>query len=87
MRSELRAHGHEAEATGLRAKLEARLDELGLALPDVANIAASATPPAPGRELPAECRACLGPVRSDEVEWIDDSSATCAYCGSTLKAV
>jgi hypothetical protein len=84
IQSELRAHGHEAEAKSLRAKLEARLDELGLALSDVE---ASATPPAPQRELPAECHACLGPVRSDEVEWIDDSSATCAYCGSTLQAI
>lgn len=84
IKSELRAHGHEAEAESLRAKLEARLDELGLALPD---FQASATPPTPRRELPAECHACLGPVRSDEVEWIDDNSATCAYCGSTLKAV
>lgn len=37
-------------------------------------------------QLPAQCPHCLGPVRSDEVEWIDNRSAACAYCGGTIRA-
>ena len=36
--------------------------------------------------LPAKCPSCNGPVRSDEVTWIDDRSAECIYCGSTIRA-
>ena len=44
---------------------------------------ASTAAEAPPR-LPAECPNCAGPVRSDEVEWIDAVSAACTYCGSVL---
>jgi hypothetical protein len=49
---------------------------------------AEATPqqPAVRKDLPGECPQCGGIVRTDEVEWIDDSSAVCDYCGSILKA-
>jgi len=36
--------------------------------------------------LPASCPKCGAPVRSDEIEWIDERSAECIYCGSTLQA-
>lgn len=36
--------------------------------------------------LPAKCPLCGGPVRSDEVNWIDSDSAECAYCGGIVKA-
>jgi tetratricopeptide (TPR) repeat protein len=36
--------------------------------------------------LPAKCPSCGGPIRSDEVNWIDSYSAECAYCGSIVKA-
>ena len=36
--------------------------------------------------LPAKCPSCGGPVRSDEVNWIDPHSAECAYCGGIVKA-
>lgn len=39
---------------------------------------------APRGHLPAKCPACGGTVRNDEVAWIDDQSAECGYCGSTL---
>ncbi len=35
--------------------------------------------------LPADCPKCGAPVRSDEVEWIDATSAECGYCGVTLQ--
>ena len=36
--------------------------------------------------LPAKCPSCGGPVRSDEVNWIDPYSAECPYCGGIVKA-
>ena len=38
------------------------------------------------RRLPPKCPQCGAPVRSDEVDWIDDASAGCAYCGSVVQA-
>lgn len=35
--------------------------------------------------LPAECPKCGAPVSSDEVEWMDDFSAECDFCGATLQ--
>ena len=35
--------------------------------------------------LPAKCPSCGGPVRSDEVNWIDPCSAECPYCGGIVK--
>jgi len=35
--------------------------------------------------LPAKCPSCGGPVRSDEVNWIDPYSAECPYCGGIVK--
>ena len=35
--------------------------------------------------LPTRCPGCGGPVRPDEVEWLDDATAECSYCGSSLR--
>ena len=85
MEDGLRARGFEVEAQLLHDKLDARLAEKGIDASEVRTRAAAH--PAPRRELPAQCHACLGPVRSDEVEWVGENSAACAYCGSILKAV
>lgn len=34
------------------------------------------------RPLPSHCPGCGAPLRPDEVEWLDDNTAACAYCGS-----
>ncbi|MGC1375636.1 MAG: hypothetical protein WA821_05410 [Anaerolineales bacterium] len=36
--------------------------------------------------LPTHCPACGGPIRSDEVDWIDDQTAECQFCGSPVRA-
>ena len=35
--------------------------------------------------LPTHCPACGAAVRPDEVEWLDESTAECAYCGSPIR--
>jgi hypothetical protein len=41
--------------------------------------------PLPQATLPAACPACHASLRVDEVEWIDDQNAECAYCGSVVR--
>ena len=42
-------------------------------------------PPAVKRPaLPTHCPGCGAPLRPDEVEWLDDATATCEYCGSPV---
>lgn len=35
--------------------------------------------------LPTHCPSCGAAVRPDEVEWLDEATAECAYCGSPLR--
>jgi hypothetical protein len=35
--------------------------------------------------LPTHCPNCGGAVRPDEVEWLDEITAECAYCGSPVR--
>lgn len=35
--------------------------------------------------LPLKCPSCGAPIRSDEVEWADSTTAVCPYCGSGLR--
>jgi hypothetical protein len=35
--------------------------------------------------LPAHCPHCGAGLRPDEVEWLDDLTAECAYCGSPVR--
>jgi hypothetical protein len=70
-------------AAGLHAQAEALERELtGLPASAPDDEAEPAAPPR-GR-LPTDCPKCGGPVRSGEVEWIDEHSAECVYCGSVV---
>jgi hypothetical protein len=35
--------------------------------------------------LPTHCPACGAPLRPDEVEWMDNATAECAFCGSPVR--
>jgi len=35
--------------------------------------------------LPTHCPSCGAAVRPDEVEWLDEVTARCAYCGSPIR--
>jgi hypothetical protein len=43
-------------------------------------------PPQPKRGiLPAACPHCGAPLRSDEVDWIDEHSAECGFCSGVVQ--
>ncbi|SRR5581483_11683785 len=47
---------------------------------------ATASPsPAKKPTLPTHCPSCGAPVRSDEVDWMDDATAECSFCGSPVR--
>jgi len=80
MTTALRARGLDAQAAALEQDAQARLAEIGLSLSSV-----PAEPlPSSQRHLPPACPQCGGPLRADEVEWVDSSSAECPYCGSVV---
>jgi hypothetical protein len=37
-------------------------------------------------KLPAKCPQCGGNVLPDEIEWVDEHSAICDYCGSLIQS-
>lgn len=41
--------------------------------------------PAQKPQLPTHCPSCGGALRPDEVAWLDDVTAECAYCGSPVR--
>lgn len=79
----LRAQGCDAQADHLEQTAQALLARTGLAL-------GSVTVDRPERRrghLPPACPRCGGPLRSDEVDWVDDASAECPYCSSVVPAL
>jgi hypothetical protein len=73
---QLQAQGLATEAEQITAMLR------GLA-PDYE--AAAIEPIASRPPLPTHCPDCGAPVRPDEVEWLDDVTAECGYCGSPVR--
>jgi tetratricopeptide (TPR) repeat protein len=71
----LNDRGFPDQAAALRAEVEA-----------LAGAPQAATPPPRHGRLPARCPSCNGPVRADEVVWINSQSAECVYCGSVIQA-
>lgn len=50
-------------------------------LPNVPTLGTSTKEPA----LPTHCPSCGAPLRPDEVEWLDETTAECGYCGSPVR--
>ena len=75
--NELRERGFEAEAE----RLSSFLDSTMPAMPT------TEVAPEPARRppLPTHCPECGAPVRPDEVEWVDNFTAECDYCGSPVR--
>jgi hypothetical protein len=72
--SELTGHGLKNEA----AEIEMWLKSVQPQLPAVEA-------PARRPTLPTHCPACGAPLRPDEVEWVDEVTAACGYCGSPTR--
>ena len=70
---------------GLTAEAGRVTDLIRLHLPDF-SAAPSAPGPAGRAALPTHCPGCGAPLRPDEVEWLDASTAECDYCGSLIQA-
>ncbi len=76
--AELKARGLAAEAAQIEAYLKTTL-------PAGFTPGAGAGPAKPRPVLPTNCPGCGGPIRSDEVEWVDEVTAECPYCGSAVR--
>ena len=77
---EFRVRGFSAEADSLASEARAHFEHAGQSF----EPATSAAPRRRG-SLPARCPQCGGDLRPDEVEWLDENSAECEYCGSVVK--
>jgi hypothetical protein len=77
--TELKAHSLTAEAQQIEQYLKATLPA-GF-VPE-----SGSSPEKPKPVLPTNCPGCGGPIRSDEVEWVDELTAECPYCGSSVRA-
>lgn len=75
--NELRDHGLVEEAKVLETEIQTLLSKHGLSLATSADLTVK-------RNLPAKCPYCGGNVHPDEVEWVRQQQAMCAYCGSRL---
>jgi len=82
MMAVLHRKGYHDEAQKLRQEVEALLG----APPGEKAIAGVGRAIQRG-SLPAKCPSCGGPIRSDEVNWVDSHSAECTYCGGIVKAI
>ena len=67
-------------------KLNAEADEI-TALINVNMPQGTPPTPTPTKKpiLPTHCPSCGGAVRPGEIEWLDEVTAECAYCGSPVR--
>lgn len=73
----LRSHGFKAEAEEIASVIQGNL-------PASADILTE--PPRKQAILPTHCPSCGAAVRPDEVDWLDDITVECDYCGSPVRA-
>ena len=75
---------HELQAAGFASEARAFLDSLGSAGALSPSDGSPAVPARPPR-LPPKCPSCGGIVHPGEVEWADEHSVLCDYCGSVIQ--
>ena len=75
--NELRERGLETEA----AEIEAWIKSPETTAPETESTEAQVKRPI----LPTHCPSCGAAVRPDEVEWLDEVTAECDYCGSPIR--
>jgi len=67
------------------AGLEEEADEIDAWLQTVLRETAPAQEPQKHPVLPTHCPSCGAGMRPDEVEWLDEVTAECAYCGGPVR--
>ncbi len=72
---------NELQSRGLKTEAA----EIAALLGDNSPAEIPAEAPAKRPVLPTHCPSCGAGVRPDEVEWLDDVTAECAYCGSPVR--
>jgi hypothetical protein len=76
--NELNTLGHKQEADQLQQYVSK--------IPGWGEAASTASPEAKAKPvLPTHCKQCGAVVRPDEVDWIDEITAACGYCGSPMR--
>ncbi len=75
--TELNARGLTAEA----AEIESLLKTLAAPMPNLETQSVPVKRPT----LPTHCPSCGAAIHPNEVEWLDDVTAECEYCGSPLR--
>ncbi|MEP7134038.1 MAG: hypothetical protein ABI904_03805 [Chloroflexota bacterium] len=75
--AELNEHGLKSEVTDIEIFLKTLLK----------STPAFASQPSPAKKpiLPTHCPSCGAAVKPDEVEWLDEITAECGYCGSPVR--
>jgi hypothetical protein len=76
----------ECKARGLNGEAKQIEDYLMKTLPEGFTPGPGTGAEKPRPVLPTNCPGCGGPIRSDEVEWADEITAECPYCGSAVRA-
>ncbi|HEY5984400.1 MAG TPA: hypothetical protein VIU38_13100 [Anaerolineales bacterium] len=75
-----------AEFDDLGFKHEAQQVRLSMdALTPVSDPASPGTIVSSRLQLPTHCPGCGAPLRPDEVEWLDEATAECEYCGTPVR--
>jgi hypothetical protein len=73
----------ELQARSLNAEADEITNLLNGNLP--AEVPAETTTPEKRPILPTHCPSCGAAVKPDEVEWLDEITAECSYCGSPVR--
>ena len=76
---ELESWGYDQIAEGFKSWLKQ-------ALPDDEEIYQRLARAPRRPTLPLKCPFCGGPIRPDEVEWLDRATGACPYCGGSVRA-
>ena len=77
----------ELNEVGMQAEAVELTEWLKTALPAApAGIKMGAAEPVKKPVLPTRCPECGGPLRADEVEWLDEVTAECTWCGNAIRA-
>jgi hypothetical protein len=75
--TELRERGLNEEAAGIDAWLKSISPE--------SSEFETQIPPSKKPVLPTHCPQCGAALKPDEVEWLDEITAECGYCGSPVR--